>query len=374
MTAAAVSAPTDWRRDFPLLAGRAHLSGCSLPPRWRGIEDAMAGMLATMAEAPAPWHVFEEAVETARQRFAELVHARPEQIAVLPAATVAGYQVLSVQDWTARSGLVGTEADFPSISQVFGAQEARGVERGFVADPLSVESWRAAVTERTGLVSVPLATYLHGSRPPVAEVCRLADEVGARSFVDAYQGAGVLPIDVEELGCDYLVAGSNKYLLGLPGVVFLYSRDPGADARTPQLTGWMGRDGAAMFDPYATEPAGTARRYEIGTPPIPSVLSVSAGLALINEIGVPAIAEHVGRLRDRLAAGAEGLRLVGHRPGEAHGAHLAFEIADPERIAAELAGEGIFVSPRGPVVRVALHLYNTEQDVDRVLVALRERS
>lgn len=372
MTAATVDPAAWWQEQFPLSADHSHLSGCSLPPRWRGLDEAMDAMLRTMADESAPWHRFEAEVELSRQRFAELVNASPDQIAVLPTATVAAYQVVTAQNW-ARPQILGTDEDFPSICQLFQAQRARGVHLDFVPDPLSLDSWAGSLSNRSGLVSVPLATYRHGALLPVAELCRLAATVGARTFVDAYQGAGVLPIDVRELGCDYLVAGASKYLLGLPGVAFLYCRDPAAD-RSPELTGWMGRVPPDNYDPRSAEVASTARRYEIGTPAIPAVLAASAGLRLLNEVGVPKVYAHVSRLRERLADGADalGLPLVGYQRGRPHGAHLAFALPDPDGAAERMAARGVNVSPRGDVVRVAMHLYNTDADIDRVLECLAE--
>jgi selenocysteine lyase/cysteine desulfurase len=136
----------------------------------------------------------------------------------------------------------------------------------------------------------------------------------------------------------------------------------------------MARVAPGNFDPRCAEVADTARRFEIGTPAIPAVLAVSAGLRLLNEVGVPKVYEHVSRLRERLADGARalGLPLVGFRPGQPHGAHLAFAVPDPGGAAERLAARGMSVSPRGDVVRVAMHLYNTEADIDRVLEGLAE--
>ncbi len=328
-------------------------------------------MLKAMADDPAPWHGFETEVELSRQRFAELINASADQIAVLPTATVAAYQVATAQDWT-RPQILATDEDFPSISQLLQGQQSRGARLDYVPEPLSLDSWRESLSGRTGLVSVPLVTYQHGACMPVAELCRLAAAAGARTFVDAYQGAGVLPIDVRELECDYLVAGASKYLLGLPGVAFLYCREPGAVTRLPELTGWMGRVPPNNFNPRCVEVADTARRFEIGTPAIPAVLAVGAGMRLLNEVGVPKVYEHVSRLRERLAEGAValGLPLVGFRSDRPHGAHLAFAMPEPDATAERLAAQGVSVSPRGGVVRVAMHLYNTDADIDRVLECL----
>lgn len=170
-------------------------------------------MLEAMASHGAPWHLFEERTAQARERFAALVGADPEQIAVVPNASVGAYQVASTADWTARPRLVTTPLEFPSLAHIWLAQRPRGAEVVFAEDP---EEYAAAVDTTTRLVSVPMTAYQDALRMPVAEIAEIAHARGAEVFVDAYQAAGVEPVDVHRLDCDYLVAGTSKYLLGLP--------------------------------------------------------------------------------------------------------------------------------------------------------------
>lgn len=364
MTTSTMLETAPWRSEFPGLDSRVFLSGCSLAPRWLGQDVALARMLRAMADERAPWHVFEAEMTLARQRFAQLIHAEPDEIALVPNATVGAYQAAGAQDWQRRPGIVAATDDFPSISHVWGGQRGRGARPVFVEHPLSAKNYRRHLDMQTGLVSVPLVTYLYGARTPTAEICESAAAVGARSFVDAYQGAGVVPIDVRELGCDYLVAGGSKYLLGLPGVAFLYCRR-GSEGGAPTLTGWMARDAPHNFDPQATALIAGARRFETGTHPVPAVMAANEGLKLIAEVGVVAIYEHVSALRDSLLRRAAelGISTVGADVDLPHGAHVAFPEPDPQRAADALASYGISVSPRAAVLRVALHLYSSERDI-----------
>lgn len=372
MTTATLLGAAPWRSAFPGLDSRVFLSGCALAPRWPGQDTALARMLAVMADEPAPWHAFEAEMTVARQRFAQLIHAESDEIALVPNATMGAYQVAGAQDWQRRPGIVATTDDFPSISHVWGGQRGRGAHTQFVERPLSARNYRRHLDTQTGLVSVPLVTYLSGARTPTAEICESATAVGARSFVDAYQGAGVVPIDVRELGCDYLVAGGSKYLLGLPGVAFLYCRR-GSEGGTPALTGWMGRDAPYNFDPHATVLAPGARRFETGTHPVPAVMAANEGLDLLAKVGIVAIHEHISALRELLVGRAAelGILTAGMDADSPHGAHVAFPEPDPQRASDALASEGISVSPRSGVLRVALHLYSSENDITAFLDALQ---
>ncbi|MDQ3403098.1 MAG: aminotransferase class V-fold PLP-dependent enzyme, partial [Actinomycetota bacterium] len=238
--------PSAFRARFPVLADRAHLAGCSLGPRSLDLDAALARMLDDMADTGTPWDRFETEVLRARRSFAALIGASAEQVAVVPNASTGAYQVASTTDWGTRSRIVTTTAEFPSVAHVWLAQRPRGAEVAFAG---SVDEHAALIDERANLVSVPLVTYQDSVRLPVAELTRVAHEAGARVFVDAYQAVGVEPVDVRRLGCDYLVAGTMKHLLGLPGLAFLYVRSPELTDRDPSLTGWFGRVDPFAFDP-----------------------------------------------------------------------------------------------------------------------------
>jgi selenocysteine lyase/cysteine desulfurase len=244
-----------------------------------------------------------------------------------------------------------------------------------------MDSLAAAYAERigpgTGLVSVPLVAYQTGARPPVEEITALAHTSGARVFADAYQAAGVIDIDVDRLGVDFLVAGASKFLLGLAGIAFLYARSRPADEREPSLTGWFGRTDPMAFDPRTLDfPAG-ARRFETGTPAVPAVYAARAGLDAILGLDAARIERRVAGLIDIATArlATDGERVVGGPSGTGHlrarhGAHLAVAAADPAGLTARLAADGIAVSPRGGVVRLAVHYFTSEDDVVRACDAI----
>ena len=367
--------PAEFRRRFPGLDRTVHLASCSLGARSVELGDAVLAMVGAMDEDGAPWDRFEEQTEQARARFAALVGAAPDQVAVVPNASVGAYQVASGIDWSDRPALLTTAAEFPSIAHVWLAQRPRGARPAFVAgepgDPAA--GYRAALDERVGLVSVPLVTFQDGVRLPVEDVAAAAHAVGARVFVDAYQALGVRPVRVDDLGCDYLVAGTVKYALGLPGMAFLYVRSPRAADLPPQLTGWFGRREPFAFDPRRLDFADSARRFETGTPAVPAAYGANAGLRLVAGLDLAAVHRHVTalvrRAADRLTEQGEQVRLPADP--DALGAHLALVHADPGGLAARLAERRIAVAPRGDVVRLSFHYYSNADDVDLTCQEIR---
>lgn len=362
--------PEEFRVAFPMLERMTHLAGCGLAPRSTAMDEALAEMLEAMAAHGAPWHLFEERTQRARELFAALVGARPEQIAVVPNASAGAYQVASTADWGARPRLVTTPLEFPSLAHVWLAQRPRGAEVVFADGP---EEYAAAIDATARLVSVPMTGYQNALRMPVAELAEVAHAHGAELFVDAYQAAGVEPVDVDRLGCDYLVAGTSKYLLGLPGIAFLYVRNPSAAELPPTMTGWFGRRDPFAFDPRTLDFPDSARRYETGTPPVPACYAAAAGLALTARTDPARVRAHVMTLT---AHAADALRDQGECVREVaadrRGAHVGVLDAHPARLAEALGRRGVAVSARGDVVRVAFHYYNNADDIASLCEALRE--
>lgn len=367
---AAAAAPdaAAFRRRFPALDSRVHLASCSLGARSLDLDEAMDRMLDDMARGSAPWGLFEEQVARARQGFADLIGARVEQVAVVPNASVGAYQVASTLHWSPRNRIVTTALEFPSIAHVWLAQRPRGAE---VVHAPGAEDYARLVDERTRLVSVPMTGYQDAARLPVAEVARLAHDAGAQVFVDAYQAVGTEPVDVTALDCDYLVAGTMKYLLGLPGLAFLYARRPAPTDRLPRLTGWFGRVDPFAFDPATLDfPAG-AGRFETGTPAVPAAYAGVAGLGLVGGLDLADVRAHILDMTDlaadRLAAQGERVRAL---PRERRGAHIGLLDADPAGLAHRLAERGIAVSARGEVARLSFHYYSNASDVAALCTAL----
>jgi len=324
-------------------------------------------MLNAMSSSSTPWNLFEEQVNIARQNFAKLIGAEPEQVAVMPNASVGAYQVASSIDWSKRPKIIASSLEFPSIAHVWQAQRTRGAQLLFTEED-QVEAFEKCIDETTGLVSVPMASYCESRRLPVEEIAAIAAAKGAKVFIDAYQSAGVEPIRVKDLRCDYLVAGTTKYLLGLPGVAFIYFRDPDKADCLPSLTGWFGRVDPFAFDSRKLDFADCSRKYETGTPSVPALYAANAGLGLILDLDMDKVRSHISALvnhaSDRLIAQGEQLR--GAQNPANRGTHIAVVDDDPLKLQAHLAKKNITVSPRGNVARLSFHYYNRIEDADAV--------
>jgi selenocysteine lyase/cysteine desulfurase len=230
------------------------------------------------------------------------------------------------------------------------------------------------IDERTVLVSSCHGYYMNGFVQDVARIATRAREAGALSFVDAYQTLGTLPIDVRATGMDFLVAGNLKFLMGIPGIAFLYVRPEIVETLRPTVTGWFGRANPFAFDAKSLDWSPTASRFDTGTPPVINAYVARAGMEIIGAVGPAKIRAWLEVLGARLIDGgrARGLTLHGTDDMRCKTATTAFVVRDSHAIEAAMRARGIVASARGSVIRLAPHFYNTIDDVDRALDILTE--
>ena len=322
-----------------------------------------------------------ERAEAARGAFARLLRAEPAELAVTTSVSQGVNGIVSAMPFEhgGRSRIVISEYEFPTVGQIAHAQELRGAEVVHVlpdADgSIQVERFAEAIDDRTALVCCTTLSYRTGHRQDVAEIARLAHEHGALCLADSYQAVGAIDLDARALGADFVTGGTVKYLLGSAGLGFLYVRRELLAQLLPTQTGWFADEDIFQMDISDYSPAADARRFDAGTPPVPNIYGGVAGMAIIEEAGVPAIEAHVAALATRLITGLEelGATVVTPRDPAHRGPLVCVRSSDVARLVDELAAERIVVSMRDDNLRVAIHLYNVEDDIDRVLAALAER-
>jgi selenocysteine lyase/cysteine desulfurase len=236
-----------------------------------------------------------------------------------------------------------------------------------------LEAFERAIDEDTLLVSLTHVCYRTGALLEVPDVVRIAHERGALVLLDAFQTVGSLPIDVGELGVDFLAAGTLKYLLGSAGLGFLYARRDVIDRILPTATGWFADRDIFEMDHRDYSPAPDARRFQSGTPPIPAIYAGIAGTRLmLDEIGIAETRAHVNDLNHRLIEGLDELKatVVTPRKPKRRGALVCVKSRDVTELVRTLRREGIVTSERDGSLRVSAHAYNSLEDIETVLAAL----
>ncbi|MDP9492400.1 MAG: aminotransferase class V-fold PLP-dependent enzyme [Actinomycetota bacterium] len=358
------------RARFPIFERLTYVNSCSQGALSDAVRQSYEDYLRDWDEKGAPWDYWVDRTEAARTAFAGLINADPDEIAVTTSVSAGVASLASGLRFASRSKVVLTELEFPTIGQIWHAQEARGARVTHV-EP---DAFEPAIDEDTLLVSTTHVSYRTGAMIDVPAVVGAAHDKGALVLLDAYQTVGSLPVDVKALDVDFLAAGVLKYLLGSAGLAFFYCRRELWERAWPTATGWFADEDIFKMDIHDYSPSPTARRFQSGTPPIPSIYAGIAGIELMEEIGIAETREHVLDLNDRLIAGVDDLggKIATPRERDQHGALICIPSTDVSALVAALDERGIVTSERDGNLRVSAHAYNTEEDMDAVLEALRD--
>jgi selenocysteine lyase/cysteine desulfurase len=369
-----------WREEIPLLERFIPLNNCSHAPRMRRTAKALQRYLDGWNQRGMDWESWMGEVEACRSAFAALIGAASHEVAIttsVSAATAALASSLNFQG--PRNRVVASGAEFPTVGHVWKAHVSLGARVDWVPvreERMHAEDYLDYVDDRTAVVSAAHAWYQNGSLQNVQEIARTAHDRGALIYVDAYQSAGCVPIDVKEMDVDFLAAGALKYLLGIPGIAFLYIKQEVAEGLHPAFTGWFGRKNPFAFDEKLLDWAASGRRFDTGTPPVINAYAARAGIETILEIGPRPIRDWTLQLSGRIVERAHGLGLQIHGPQEpeARAASTAIVCGPHEShdVEARLRERGILASARGPVIRLAPHFYNTLDEIDTTVEALAD--
>jgi kynureninase len=374
----------DYRDEFPVLARKAYLISASLGPVGERSQHYLNEYMDAWATKGAPDLVWFEDIfprmAALKRSFADLTGCDPDEVALTTNISIALSTIASCLDLSGeRNRVVLSELDFPTDGHVWLAwtrKHRAEIEWLRSPDGLSIplEEFDRAIDERTALVMVNRVLYRSSALVDVEAVCSLARERGALSFVDDYHGLGIVPLDLHQLGCDLYAAGSLKWMLGGPGLVFLYARRDLLPTLEPAVTGWFASDDPFSFDTQRLAYHPTARRLEHGTPPAPVFFIAQGGIDVITEVTPQRIRARQWELQERVIARADELGLEVRTPRDRHdrGGVVNVRVGpEAERLCHALLERNVCTDFRADGLRISPHFFNTEDEIERCFEQLR---
>ena len=369
------------QRDlFEIPEDIAYLNCAYMSPQLRPAREAGERAISRKSR---PWEItpdlFFEDAEEIRALFARLVGGDAEGVAIVPSVSH-GISVAAA-NVPVREGqkLIILEDQFPSNVYAWRELADRsGARLVTLPRPEDLDWGRALIEEidaDTTVVAVPNCHWTDGSLVDLASVGESAHEAGAALVVDAIQSLGAYPFDVSEVRPDFLIATSYKWLLGPYGVGFMYVGEEYREGK-PIEHNWINRRGSQDFSGLvdyqdAFQPG--ARRYDVGERSNFALLPMAAeALRQLLDWGVENVSETIGTLTDLIEekAGELGIVTIPKERRARHMIGLMLGPDAPDDLARRLTTHNVFVSVRGESVRVSPHLYNTEEDVDRLFEVL----
>jgi selenocysteine lyase/cysteine desulfurase len=229
------------------------------------------------------------------------------------------------------------------------------------------------------MVSISWIGFATGYRHDVKRVAALAHERGALFFLDAIQGVGAFPLDVNELGIDFLAADGHKWMLGPEGAGISYIRREHLSKLRPLGIGWHSVRPGQDYTHIELDLRNTAARYEGGSQNNAGFLALGASLKLLTEFGIENVAAAILDITERacerltqIGATIVSDRRSGYRGGEQRSGIVAFELPGRDMLAVKrhAMAQKVILSFRAGRLRISPHAYNNDEDLDRLVEAL----
>jgi|TARA_B110000116_G_scaffold263845_1_gene270883 selenocysteine lyase/cysteine desulfurase len=366
------------RRKIPILRTHIPMNNCSQAPQSETTRAAADAYLTSWANDGMDWDSWIAETDAARAEFAAFVGADPSDVAVATSVSQATASVATGLEWSSgRDRVVASGGEFPTVGHVWLAQERLGASVDWVPvrdGAMELADYERMIDERTLVVSACRGYYQTGFKQDISAIAELTHAKGALLFVDAYQTMGSERFDAPASGADFVTSGNLKFLMGIPGIAFLWIRPGLAEQLRPTITGWFGRENPYAFDTQTLDWGVGARRLDTGTPPILEAYVARAGMRWLREIGLDAIGEWNATLGNRCVEGAveRGLTVLGPTDPVRRAPTTAIHCEESHAVEATLRSQNIIASARGHAIRLAPHFYNTTDDVDQALDALAE--
>jgi cysteine desulfurase / selenocysteine lyase len=349
------------------------------PPPLKTIEAVAAQMRDVAENGSLHYRNWVMVKERARKLAAEMIGARPEQLAFMRNTSDALSTIANGLRWRAGENVVTFRREFPSnVYAWLRLREAFNVEVRFCEERdgrVDVDELISLIDDRTRIVAISHVQYGSGFRADLERIGRAARAHDALFVVDVIQAMGALPVNVEAELIDAAAGACHKWLLTPEGVGLLYLSDRARERIQPTLVGWMSVPDPEDYGNFEQEWMRGTLAWETGTAPTSLIHGLEASLSLLQETGVERIAAHLSGLTDYLC---EQLRSRNYRIVSSRRAGEKSQIVcvqhpgewSPMSLYHHLKKHGIIAAPRGDRLRISPHFYNTAEDIEDLVNAL----
>lgn len=371
--------PDEARAEFPILQTHAYLNSCSLGAlshRAESYLDEFRNRWHTMG-ASAWYEHWLGRMALLRERVEHFLGGAPGSVALVPSTSAAFSSVAESVPGAIDAGrnkVVCSELDFPTLAYQWTVKPEIEVEILPSSDGIGMElaQYEEAVDERTLFLATSHVFFTTGFVQDIRALADIARRAGAYSLIDGYHGAGQVPLSLTEAGVDFYTTGPLKWLCGGPGLAYLYVRLDLIPHLHPRISGWFGAANAFEFDIREFHPHSDARRFEMGTPALPTIHTALGGQEIIDEVGIDVIRARNRELTELLVAGCReaGLSLTIAEDPTHRSAIVMVRHPNPPGAVRHLADAKVIVDHRPGHIRVSPHFYNTPEELHFLLETL----
>ncbi len=381
------------RSLYPDLKASAYLAYAATAPVSSLVKASVNRVLDGYAErGNVAFFEWLEQRERLREKLGLLVGAPASDIALISGTTRGISDLALCLPWQTGERIVLFEGEFPAnVSPWQHAAELFGLRVDFVPMARAIEDedsflrpLAALLKEGVRLVAVSAVQFQTGLRMPLLRIAELCKRHGAELCVDAIQACGIVPLDVVELGVDYLVTGAHKWLLGPEGVGFMYAPVERARALKPRTAGWLSHEDGTRFlfaGPgelrYDRPVKPSLQMLEGGSSSTLGFAALEAAIDPLLVLSPSAIHAHVNHYLDELEPQVEARGFRSRRAQAAERRSGILSLEPPTGVSAadvvtELRARGVYTSMPDGLLRFAPHFPNAVSEIETVVAALDE--
>lgn len=364
------SSSIDWkklRNDFKLSSGKVYLDHAAGGPIPEPVHKKIIEFYRQNAEeADFAWMTWVAEREKARENAARFLNADPSEIAFISSVSEG---MNFIAELLAKQGpVLLNDLEFPSSTVPWIGKKAKMVfQKPKQGKLLLQETEKIIKSKKIKTIVTSFVQYSNGFRQDLEALGKLK---GTRYLVvNATQGFGTFPLDVQRMDIDFLVTNSYKWLMAGYGGGILMVRKKWLKKFKPSTLGWRSMEDPDVMDNRKIRVSPNALRYELGCPNFPAMIGVGAACEYFEKIGKQNIANRVLEVTDYLIQRLQELKMEILSPleREYRSGIVVFKVKDPKKLFLFLLQRNIFVSVRGGGIRVGPHFYNTFEEIDILL-------
>jgi len=369
-----------WRGQMPVAERWAYFDHAAVAPLSGPAAETLRRFATSASQdGDVPWLQWSAAVGTLRDQTAELTGCDREEVVLVPNTTAGINLVAEGFPWKKGDNVIVPEGEFPSNLFPWLNQSVKGVEVRVVPrrdGVVDVESLLDRIDDSTRIIAVSWVGYASGFRVDLEKLVTEAHAQGVLVFLDAIQGLGLYPLDLQRCDVDFLAADGHKWLLGPEGAGVAVIRRRHWDRLRPTAVGWASVQQAHQFSDAPFTLRTDAARFEGGSTNMPGMMSLSASLEMFLAVrrvhGEAAVAERIAsradELKRRLTSGGATMRFGPWSDPMHESGIVTFDVpgCSPADFRQRAMDQGVVVSCRGGGVRASVHVYNSDEDLERL--------
>jgi selenocysteine lyase/cysteine desulfurase len=366
------------RQQFPITQNKVFLNHAAQSPLPKPVAEAVHRYV---DESSNFGITSKEWDDLGKPFFARLVNAKVEEIA-LAENTSAGLNIAAnVIQAPCSSKIVTTDLEYPSVTYPF-LRKGLGFRVEYVKNAngkILLRDVEKAVDDKTAAIAISQVEYANGFRHDLRAISEIAHEHGAYLIVDAIQAAGAVSVDVKRDNIDFLCTACYKWLLSPCGAAYLYVKDELIKKFEPPYVGWASVkqetfNTVDFWDIWNLQYSETASRFEVGSPSYTSFIGAREAIKLLLGVGIDNIEKRILKLTDHLIDSLLDMGMALQTPTEKQyrSGIVNFKIDNAQKVAERLCSKGIVISARSNGIRVSPHFYNTEEEIDKLIIEIKK--